>query len=217
METPFFFVAIQRQVRAFSLEGRSSKPLHSNDHDEESNSSSQDPQSSIFEKDFKPEPPNRTRQTNGSTWVRARLLGHNQNLGLSPIPLYFKNFHNCGMQGASEMAPRVGVSTILLGPGFSLWLSSWNQWLEGPTMYQNGSGDCVWMDECRTSRSDESPANIYLGLFFGEKISLTCPWLKPMPNSFLPMQRKNIKILKLLTYASFSFYLGGAIRTLDRI
>lgn len=58
------------------------------------------------------------------------------------------------------MAPRVGVSTILLGPGFSLWLSSWNQWLEGPTMYQNGSGDCVWMDECRTSRSDESPANI---------------------------------------------------------
>lgn len=27
-------------------------------------------------------------------------------------------------------------------------------------MYQNGSVDCVCMDECRTSRSDESPANI---------------------------------------------------------
>lgn len=31
----FLVVAIQRQVRAFSLEGRSSKPLHSNNHDEE--------------------------------------------------------------------------------------------------------------------------------------------------------------------------------------
>ncbi|GMY33681.1 hypothetical protein FCV25MIE_28923 [Fagus crenata] len=85
----FLVVAIQRQVRAFSLEGRSSKPLHSNDHDEESNSSSQGPQSSIFEKDLKRSL--RTRQTNGSTWVRARLLGHNPNL-VSSTPLYFKNF-----------------------------------------------------------------------------------------------------------------------------
>ena len=44
---------------AFSLEGTSSKPLHSNDYDEESNSSSQDPQSSIFEKDLKAEPLNK--------------------------------------------------------------------------------------------------------------------------------------------------------------
>lgn len=89
----------------------------------------------------------RTRQTNGSTRARARLLGHNPNLEIY--------YHPHFMQGASAMASRVGVSTILLRPGFSLWLSSW---LEGPTMYQNGSGDCVWMDECRTSRSD---ANIF--------------------------------------------------------
>ena len=84
-------------------------------------------------------------------------------LGAKAHPTRFPKFPQLqlfGMQGASAMASRVGVSTILLGPGFSLWLSSWNQWLEGPTMYQNGSGDCVWMDECRTSRSDESPANI---------------------------------------------------------
>ncbi|KAH7511609.1 hypothetical protein FEM48_ZijujMtG0003400 (mitochondrion) [Ziziphus jujuba var. spinosa] len=106
METPFFFVAIQRQVRAFSLEGRSSKPLHSNDHDEESNSSSQDPQSSIFEKDLKPEPPNRTRQTNGSTWASL--------LRLPPQPL----------QTLSENAPvvvAVGRAFVLIAPGSDLY------------------------------------------------------------------------------------------------
>lgn len=101
----------------------------------------------------------RTRQHLGkSATTRAQ-----SKLGAKPHPTIFPKFPQLqlfGMQGASAMAPRVGVSTILLGPGFSLWLSSWNQWLEGPTMYKNGSGDCVWMDECRTSRSDESPANI---------------------------------------------------------
>lgn len=88
----------------------------------------------------------RTRQTNGSTWVRARLLGHNPNLGLSPTPLYFQKFQTIAIVWNARFFPRVDVSTILLGPGFRFWLSSWNQWLEGPTMYQNGSGDCVWMN-----------------------------------------------------------------------
>ena len=41
MVNPLFLViAIKREVCAFSLEERSSKPLHSNENDEESNSSS---------------------------------------------------------------------------------------------------------------------------------------------------------------------------------
>lgn len=129
--TIFLVVAIQRQVRAFSLEGRSSKPLHSNDHDEESNSSSQDPQSSIFEKDLKPEPPNKANKwqhPGKSATTRAQ-----SKLGAKPHSTLFPKFPQLqlfGMQGASAMAPRVDVSTILLGSGFSLWLSSWNQWLE---------------------------------------------------------------------------------------
>jgi hypothetical protein len=97
-----------------------------------------------------PEPPNKANKwqhPGKSATTRAQ-----SKLGNILPPPQFKLF---GMQGASAMASRVGVSTILLRPGFSLWLSSW---LEGPTMYQNGSRDCVWMDECRTSRSD---ANIF--------------------------------------------------------
>lgn len=121
----FWVVAIQRQVRAFSLEGRSSKPLHSNNHDEESNSSSQDPQSSIFEKDLKTEPPNKANK-----WQR-------------------------------------------LGKSATTRAQSWS---------------------------------------FGEKISLTCLWLKPMPNSFLPMQRKKIERLR---YAPFFFFTQAVIYRRD--
>lgn len=56
-----------------------------------------------------------------------------------------------------------------------------------------------FMYECRTSRSDESPANILV--FWREDI--LCPWLKPMPNSFLPMQRKKIQRLKSLRTPPF--------------
>src|SRR6266571_7651732 len=86
---------------------------------------------SIFEKDLKPEPPNKANKwqhLGKSAATRAQ-----SKLGAKPHSTLFPKFPQLqlfGMQGASAMAPRVDVSTILLGSGFSLWLSSWNQWLE---------------------------------------------------------------------------------------
>lgn len=59
-------------------------------------------------------------------------------------------------------------------------------------MYQNGSGDCVWMDECRTSRSD---ANI---LVFWREDILDLSMIEANAQ-FLPMQRSNLKMLKVLS------------------
>lgn len=66
------------------------------------------------------------------------------------------------------------------------------------------------MDECRTSRSDESPANIWV--FWREDI-LDLSMIEA--NAQFISTNAKIKSLNakgaLLTYASFSFYLGGAI------
>lgn len=78
-----------------------------------------------------PEPPNKANKwqhPGKSATTRAQ-----SKLGAKPHSTLFPKFPQLqlfGMQGALAMAPRVDVSTILLGSGFSLWLSSWNQWLE---------------------------------------------------------------------------------------
>ena len=117
------------------------------------------PQAPVLEQ---PEPPNKANKwqhLGKSATTRAQ-----SKLGNILPPPQFVLF---GMQGASAMASRVGVSTILLRPGFSLWLSSYPL---GPLCIKMEVEIAYgWMNV-------EHLARMPIFLSFGDKmISLTCP------------------------------------------